>query len=497
MKLIRLTSSSDTGIVENNFKEDIKIEENSQIALVNSCFSVSDEKFDLDTNNDEIKYKDTLTSETNAILTKTTYTKTTGKELLEDITDKTNGSLIETSRNIGSQFLMDIQGGKALAEMKISPNDGNLYQNFFTTPNGVKTNDVDLTKSVNNISLLRINTSSNDDTQHIASFSSWGKGYSTLRVQIERLETNVDTDQNGFIMGLSNKNPKDWSLDVNDNLPFDDKTYYFRVGDPSLAIHLFTKNKGDLGERDDGGVSLDKTGNNATPNANYIQIDKNGTNMEWKVFRSSQATPDIIRTEVIANPNEDLYPFVILRGNTTKMKLSNVKYTLDPYKTDLSNYLNPVESEDYTAGLGAKPTQIKNSRNTNKTFEFQSIILANFLGFKDRVLTNQAGTRGEFKHKAEDQYRILIENPYFVIKLSNINLDSYDGENEGRYNILSTFGNEVNTTHSVFYEANNPVFLDLKNSSSRSIRNIRCEILNADLTRTITDGFISLTLLVK
>ena len=44
-------------------------------------------------------------------------------------------------------------------------------------------------------------------------------------------------------MGLSNKNPKDWVLDVNDNLPLDDKTYYFRVGDPSLAIHLFTKNK--------------------------------------------------------------------------------------------------------------------------------------------------------------------------------------------------------------------------------------------------------------
>ncbi len=496
MKLIRLTSSSDNGIVENNFKEDIKINENSQIALVNSCFSVSDERFDLDTNNDEITYKDTLTSESNAKLTKTVYTKDTGKDLLKDITDKTNGSLIETSQNIGSQFLMDIEGGKPLAQMRISPNDGNLYQNFFTTPNGVKTNNVNLTKAINNISLERLITASNDDTQHIASFSSWGKGYSTLRVQLSKLETNTgDTNLNGCIMGLSNKNPKDWVLDVNNNLPLDDKTYYFRVGDPSLAIHLFTKNKGDTGERD-GGISLDKTGNNATANANYIQIDKEGTNMVWKLFRASQTDPDIIRTEVITNPNEDLYPFVILRGNSTNMELRNVKYTLDPYKTDLSQYLNPITTNDYT-GLGAIPRQIKNSTNTKKTFEFQSIILANFLGFKDRILTNQAGTRGEFKHKAEDQFRILVENPYFIVKLSNINLDSYDGENEGRFNILASFGNEVNTTHSVFYEANNPVFLDLKNSSSRSIRNIRCEILNADLTRTETDGFISLTLLIK
>ena len=52
--------------------------------------------------------------------------------------------------------------------------NGNLYENFFTTPNGVKTNNVNLTKTINNISLERLTTSSNDDTQHIASFSSWG-----------------------------------------------------------------------------------------------------------------------------------------------------------------------------------------------------------------------------------------------------------------------------------------------------------------------------------
>lgn len=498
MKLIRLTSSNNNGIVENNFKEDIKIDENSQIALVNSCFSVSDEKFIIDTGNDEITYHDTLISESSTFLTKTTYTKSTGKDLLKDITDKTNGSLIETSQNIGSQFLLDIEGGKPIAQMRISPNNGTLYETFFTTPEGVKTTNISTTKSVNNLSVERLLTSSSDDTQHVASFSSWGKGYSTLRVKIDLLDSNVDTDQNGFIMGLSNKNPKDWVLDVNDNLPLDDKTYYFRVGDPSLAIHLFTKNKGDLGERNDGAIPLDKTGDDATPNANYIQIDKNGNNIEWKLFRASQANADIIRTEYInvADRDTDLYPFIILRGKNDVLKLSNVKYTLDPYKTDLSVYLNPTVQDEYL-GLGAVPKQIRNTNNTNKTFEFQSIILSNFLGFKDRILTNQAITRGEFKHKAENQFRILIENPYFIVKLSNINLDSYDGQNSGRYNILASFGNEANETHSVFYEASNPIFLDLYNSSSRSLRNIKCEILNADLTRTETDGFISITLLVK
>ena len=82
--------------------------------------------------------------------------------------------------------------------------------------------------------------------------------------------------------------------------------------------------------------------------------------------------------------------------------------------------------------------------------------------------------------------------------MNNIDLESFDADSKGRFNILSTFGNEQeNSTRSIFYEASNPIFLDIKNSTPRSLRNIRIQILNSDLTKTSTDGFSSITLLLN
>ena len=105
---------------------------------------------------------------------------------------------------------------------------------------------------------------------------------------------------------------------------------------------------------------------------------------------------------------------------------------------------------------------------------------------------------GQFLNKAENSFRIQIQNPYFIIKINNIDLESYDADSKGRFNILSTFGNDQeNTTRSIFYEASNPIFLDMKNNTPRTLRNIRIQILNSDLTQTATDGFSSITLLIQ
>ena len=457
-------------------------------------------QFEVDTGNDEIKYNDSINSETNSILTKKVYNKSTAKELYKDITDKINNNLVETGQNIGSQFLCNNDGGTTLLQTRISPNNGKLYEEYFESPNGKKTSDINTTVNTNNYNADRLLTRSNTDEEYLASFRPWGKGFSTLRCQIKKLQSYpTDVTQNGFIIGLSNKNPKDWIL-TNNELPLDDKTYYCRIADTSLTQHIFTKSKGDLSERlpDDNTITLARTGNNATPNINYIQLDKKGKTIEWRLYKNQSGItePLILRTITIDDVDEDLYPFIIFRGKTDQLQLSNIKYTLDPYKTNLSKYLNPVETSDYEEGLGVVPTVISNARQTIKSFQFQNNIIANFLGFDSNILPNEAGTRGEYKNKAKNQFKILIENPYFVIR-TNLDLEAYDGDLKGRFNILSTFGNDDNVLNSVFYEANNPIFLDIKNSTPRSIRNIRCEILNADLSRVVTDGFISLTLLIK
>ena len=186
-----------------------------------------------------------------------------------------------------------------------------------------------------------------------------------------------------------------------------------------------------------------------------------------------------------------------MRGDSTKLKLNNCKFFLDPYINDFSRYLNPTTEED-DGLLGARPVIVKNSNKTIKTLKFQSSDISQVLGFESILLNNQAVTRGEYKNISSNIYDLGRQNPYFIITSKNIDLESYDGDSKGRLNILYCFGdNTENTEESVFHEVNNPIFLNIKNSTAKSIRNLRFEVRYADLTRINNDGLISLCILIK
>jgi hypothetical protein len=274
-----------------------------------------------------------------------------------------------------------------------------------------------------------------------------------------------------------------------------------RISDPSLGTgYVFTKSKGDPSETVQPAIVIDKTGFDATPNANYFQIDKNGKDLEFKIYRASQAIVDLVLTIPNYDQTEKLYPFYIIKGEFDATRLGRVKYTLDPYETNLSRYTGISQDESEYSELGATPTRIVNSRKTIKSFEFQNISIANFLGFTQRVLANQSPNTAQFYNVATNQYKILVENPYYVVRMDSMDLESYDGNKQTgqRFNILATFGNDAeNESRSYFYEASNPIFLDLKNQTKRSIRNIRLSILNSDLTPINSDGLCSMSLIVK
>ena len=56
MRLIRLTSNSSDGIIDNNFQAEILIKENSQIALDSLTTEISPFEIVIDTSNDEITF---------------------------------------------------------------------------------------------------------------------------------------------------------------------------------------------------------------------------------------------------------------------------------------------------------------------------------------------------------------------------------------------------------------------------------------------------------
>lgn len=492
MQLLRLTSDRNDGFIETNFKEDIKIEANSQIALMNASFSIENNKITIDSFNNTLTYQYLQNTSFNVRLTADIYDKTTSHLLYENIQKKLNAGLPTNGNTIGSQFICNNAQGKTLIENKISPNSGQLYLDYTSGTLGTKTGGITSVKQTNNITISSP-LSRADDLQYITSYGEFGKGNSTIRTRIKKFtENTLLPASNGYIVGLSKTNPNDWTF-AGGNLDPDDLSYYIQVKNPSDFIYYYSDSIGYQSQN----IQLDKdTNGNAIPDANHLNIDLEDGKLVYKIFKSSETEPIIIHSEVV-DTTQPLYPYVIIRGDTSTLSITGFKFTLDPFKNDLSKYLNVSLDED-DGLLGAKPPIIKNTASKTKSLTFQSPEVAQVLGFNNTFLQNQSSLKYWFSNKSPNNYILNIQNPYFIINSKSIDLETYDGEIDGRFNILSTFGdNTENSKGSVFYEVNNPVFLDIRNTTPRSIRNLRFQILNADLSKINNDGQISIVLLIK
>lgn len=506
-KYLRITSVNQLGKVETNFNEDITIQEDSKIALLNASFSVDEASFTVSARNDTITYNSTLGGNTSNIeLTRRTYNRTTAGDFIDDVQTQLNNQQVENGQNIGNQFQVRAsKNGKVEIQSNISPNSAQLVNTFLNTPEGINAGDATSTLTGTDVRVRNTGVSVADHRNYVASFAPINKGICAFRTKINLLNNNAGSEaSNGFIMGFSKTNPKSWVLN-NNLLPTADFGYALEVNDPTTQ-----GNNGALRFRDgsangnnfvnsNNNLVLDLTGNNATPDANIVEVIYINGKIQMRLYRASQpnGSNEIVNTGTFLEVDEgtDLFPYCIVKGTQTLLNLLNFRFYLDPFKSDLTPFL--ATENDETFGLGATPIQVRNT-GANRSLQFQSIDLANELGFPNNLLTNVAQTQGEFRAEATNLFNALIQNPYFVIRMLNIELDSYDGNNGGRFNIISTFGdNSQNTNNSVFYEASNPIFLKIANKTARSIRNMKCQILNADLSPVSTDGFVSLVFLIQ
>ncbi len=493
MKLLRLTSNSNNGIIDTNFNEDILIQPDSQLSLMNTSFSINKKEFTVSTNNSKVIYNDSASSFSEALLTEKTYSKADANELLADIENKINTSLIDTARNIGSQFKVDVENGKTVIQSKICPNNPFLFAEYSSGNRGKTTTEI--TKQlVNNGLSLTSSVATDNDTQYLTSYASMSKANTSFRCRIEKLISKpTATDENGFIIALSSVHPQNFTF-TGSILDQRDKLHYIQVNDLSNATNI--QSKVIDGPIVDSLLQCDKTTgtNNAKPKVNYFQIDISQGRVRGKFFNEAG------ENELFSVPydgKQNLYPLLIMRGDTANFKLDLVKFFLDPYQNDFSRYLNPT-AEVESGLLGAKPISVRHKKQTVKTVVFQTSDIATVLGFDSNTLSNESPVLGEFKNTSNNVYDLSRQNPYFIIISKNLNVDSFDSETGGRLNILHCFGdNSENSNGSVFFEPSTPVFLDIHNFTSKTIRNLRFEIRNADLTRINNDGLISLCVLIK
>ena len=493
MKLLRLTSQTNNGIIDTNFNEDIKIEPDSQVSLMNTSFSINTKQFTVSTNNSKMIYNDSESSFSDSLLTEKIYSKADSGELLTDIQNKINTSLIDTARNIGSQFKVDVENGKTVIQSKICPNNPFLFASYSSGNRGETSSEI-TTRLVNNGLTLTSSVATDNDTIYLASYSSMSKANTSFRCRIEKLISKpLATDENGFILALSSVHPQNFTF-TGSILDQRDKLHYIQVNDLSNATNI--QSKVIDGPDTPSLLQCDKTtgSDNAKPKVNYFQIDISQGRVRGKFFNLAG------ENELFSVPydgKQNLYPLLIMRGDTANMKLDLVKFFLDPYQNDFSRYLNPT-LEVESGLLGAKPISVRHKKQTEKTLVFQASDIATVLGFDSNTLSNESPILGEFKSTSNNVYDLSRQNPYFIIISKNLNVDSFDSETGGRLNILHCFGdNSENSNGSVFFEPSTPVFLDIHNTLAKTVRNLRFEIRNADLTRINNDGLISLCLLIK
>ena len=88
---------------------------------------------------------------------------------------------------------------------------------------------------------------------------------------------------------------------------------------------------------------------------------------------------------------------------------------------------------------------------------------------------------------------ILTYNTLYAVRFTNTPLESYDGETQGKSQILYII-NELTKGDEVSFTAPYLTFLELKNDKPLSLRNIRCEVVNDndDLVEFYDKAIISL-----
>jgi len=104
MKLIRLVSNSNDGILENDFNESIDIRENAEICLQDVSVQLDAQEFVVDHSNDNVvfQYNVKIPGATqNFDIPSASYTKANYLDLHKSIQDGLNGSMGYNAKQIG------------------------------------------------------------------------------------------------------------------------------------------------------------------------------------------------------------------------------------------------------------------------------------------------------------------------------------------------------------------------------------------------------------
>ena len=479
MKIIRCITENTEALFDNDFP-DIKIEEDSKIALHSCSFDILENVITIDGANDTFTYNltnSTPANEKQIVLEHKEYTNQNFNDLLDDMTLKMNNSLQFEGKALGTQFLNFIGEKTKKTEIgfKFSPQQ---TANFFDSVVNVNQGAAFIRKSTD--------VNSQDDSSRISASAELIKGCGRFQVRLRKINASGGVGNfKGLSVGLTETPPSQQT----NNITY---THKIKVRDPTQN-YTFSINDG---VNQDTGIPLGQADPAQLGTNDIIEFAIFEGKLQMRIYRATEANFDLIYEEPL-DRDKSYYPVLSFQGKSSAVEANTIRFHYDPWAYEKNNTVShtgindPID--DYT-GFTARPPNV--SRNTNTIFNLtlnQSLI--EFLGF-NQLINLKRGV--EVQIIGDNLFKATLLNDSFVVEMLSENLESYDatGSNGKRRNILAVVPRNDNEGF-VEYEPNTPYFIDLSNKNTKNIRNVRARILRSDLAGINISGIAILTLLIK
>lgn len=195
-------------------------------------------------------------------------------------------------------------------------------------------------------------------------------------------------------------------------------------------------------------------------------------------------------------------PIVCVFGDENTSRLTKLSSTLD---SDITQNLDRIknydtETTEYSSTeFSAATLAVVGQTGTVKLpvrFDFPTIDMANFFGYNSQIQSS-VDTNVDFEYEANNIISILLSTSTYLIELLNLSVDSYHSGEKGRKNILSSVPVVENNVGLIQYEPANLIYVALNNKYKQTIRNIRARVITNEFNSISTQGTSELNLLIR
>lgn len=474
MKLVRLSTNDSNAFFDNSFENGIEIKEKSNVALQNISIELDEDEIEIDATNNRITYQFSGATILNVVIPSGTYQKidlgsgTAGTDLLYEITNAINAALSANQNQIGTEFLVSFDGNNRVQiqfKSTASTDPGKINKAGYPI---TTTNKVTRGGTAGNGVYGRSDIGT-DRTSYLYVDQFVARGAGLWQAQIS-----AKTAAGELIFGYVTQDPKTITS-------FTDSVFKYAIIADNIGV--------------DYSIILD--GVRSTPASSralalndYMEVDISAGQVLLRVFDSPGGTETLIDS-LDYDGRQKLYPVCVFAA-TSANRITNLHFTPSGYQTtaDLS-----VNDDEIVPIIGAIPNQ-QGIQNKVQFLRFESSVVANWLGyFNTRYPAVGTVTVKEIGTFTADEISASVDlGQNLIIELLSFNLDSHDGLDGKRRNILATIPEESNQG-AVQYAPPYPLFIDINNATPLSIRNIRARVLKRDLTPVKINGNATMCLL--